>query len=99
MPPSRSARVGRAATDRIHTVAIGATDGNIMAAIITTQTTRNAESDSPIVPGPTPISWACAIVTIQANTAKRQSPIHHGNRSRERGDGRRAPVGARRQPS
>ena len=31
---------------------IGATDGNIIAVIITTHSARNAASDSPIVPGP-----------------------------------------------
>src|SRR3954468_8528781 len=86
-------RVGRAATDRIHKVAIGATDGNIIAAIITTHTTRKAQSDRPIVPGPTPMERACAMVTTQANAANRHSPIHHGTCSTKVGaDARRSGV-------
>src|SRR3954466_9138931 len=90
VPPTRCDRVGRAATDRIHKVAIGATDGNIIAAIITTHTTRKAQSDRPIVPGPTPMERACAMVTTQANAANRHSPIHHGTCSTKVGaDARR----------
>ncbi len=73
--------VGRAATERIHTTAIGATDGNIIAVIITTQTPRNAASESPIVPAPTPIEPAQVMVTTQATAAITHRPIHHGRAS------------------
>src|ERR1035437_7222959 len=78
MPTTRSRVVGRAATERIQTTAIGATDGNIMAAIITSQTDRNAASESPIVPAPTPIGPTQVIVATQASAAIRHRPIHQG---------------------
>jgi hypothetical protein len=70
--------VGRAATERIQTTTIGATDGNIIAAIITGQTNRNAVSESPIVPAPTPIGPTQGIVATQARAAIRHRPIHQG---------------------
>jgi len=78
MPTMRSRELGRAATERIQTIAIGATDGNIIAAIMTTQMGRNVARDSPIVPGPTFIVPAHATVAAHASAAMRQSPIHPG---------------------
>ena len=51
---------------RVHSTATGATDGNIIAAIITTHTPRKGSNARPIVPGPLPMLWASAIVTTQA---------------------------------
>src|SRR5664280_2849747 len=78
MPATRSCVVARAATERIQTIAIGATEGNIIAAIITSQTDRNAVSESPIVPGPAPIGPAQVIVTTHPSAAIRHRPIHQG---------------------
>src|ERR1017187_1918336 len=78
MPTTRSRELGRAATERIHTIAIGATDGNIMAAIMTTQMGRNVARDIPIVPGPTFIVPAHAMIAAHASAAMRHSPIHPG---------------------
>lgn len=78
MPNTRSRELGRAATERIHTMAIGATDGNIMAVIMTTQMGRNVARDIPIVPGPTFIVPAHSMVAAHASAAMRHSPIHPG---------------------
>src|ERR1035437_10333196 len=78
MPTTRSRELGRAAPERIHTIAIGATDGNIIAAIMTTQMGRNVARDIPVVPGPTFIVPAHAMVAAHASAAMRHSPIHPG---------------------
>ena len=49
-----------------------------MAAIITTQSARNASNVRPIVPGPMPIPFAWSTVTIQASAASAHSASHHG---------------------
>ena len=49
-----------------------------MAAIMTTQMGRNVARDIPIVPGPTFIVAAHAMVAPHASAARRHSPIHPG---------------------
>src|SRR5262249_38181315 len=59
-------------------IAIGATDGNIIAVIIATQSARNAGRASPIVPGPMPMPDAWRTVTNQARTASAVNATHAG---------------------
>ena len=69
---------------RVHSTATGATDGNIIAAIITTQTPRKGSRARPIVPGPLPMLSASAMVTTQAAAASAARAIH-GRASWRRG--------------
>lgn len=78
MPVTRSCVVALAATERTQMIAIGAAEGNIIAAIITIQTDRNAARESPIVPWPAPIGPAEVMVTTHASAATRHRPIHQG---------------------
>src|SRR5712691_11256065 len=78
-PFTRCHAVSRTDTDRIQTTTMGATGGNIIAVIITTQSARNARSVTPIVPGPLPMPLAWSTVTIHAKAASRQSAIHHAS--------------------
>src|SRR6188474_910252 len=76
-PLTRSQAVARTDTDRVHTTTIGATEGSIMAAIITTHNARKARNVRPMVPGPMPIPLAWSTVTTQASAASTPSPSHH----------------------
>jgi hypothetical protein len=61
-----------------HMIAIGATEGNIIAAIMATHIAMKSGSAIPIVPGPMPIPLAWAIVTAQASRARAKSAAHAG---------------------
>ena len=50
---------------RVQSTATGATDGNIIAAIISTHSPRKTGSARPMVPGPLPMLRACATVIAQ----------------------------------
>ena len=63
---------------RVHSTATGATDGSIIAAIITTQSPRKGSSARPIVPGPLPMLRARMTVTAQATAASAATAIHGG---------------------
>ena len=78
IPATRSRVLDRAETERIHNNAIGATDGNIIAVIMTTQTGRNAANEIPTGPVPFGIVPFDATVRAQANAAIRHKPIHAG---------------------
>src|SRR3990172_3633346 len=68
----------RATIVRDHRIATGATDGNIIAAIITTHIVMNSGRLIPIVPGPTPMPRAWSSVTSQASTASRTRAAQAG---------------------
>jgi hypothetical protein len=58
----------------IQRIAVGATDGNIIATIMTTQTTRNDEiGGTPIIIG---IMAVCCAVTAHARSAIARNAIH-----------------------
>jgi hypothetical protein len=42
--------------ERVQRIATGATEGNIIAAIIAVHITTNAKNDTPVVPAPLPIA-------------------------------------------
>src|SRR5439155_2170378 len=60
---------------RTYSDAVGATDGSIIAAIITTHSRRKPARPSPIVPIPAPMSAARRIVTAHATAAAANSPL------------------------
>src|SRR6516165_11321786 len=77
--PIRAARAGPAEAPlirRVHSTATGATDGSIIAAIITTHSPRKGSSARPIVPGPLPMSRASMTVTTHAPAASSPTAIH-----------------------
>src|SRR6516165_842644 len=73
---TRPRPVAPLAIKRVHSTPTGATDGNIIAAIITTHTPRKGSSARPMVPDPLPISLAKTIVTAHATTASAATAIH-----------------------
>src|SRR5258708_1785332 len=66
------------AISRVHSTATGATDGSIIAAIMTTHSPRNGSNPRPIVPGPLPMLWASPSVTAHAIAARTATAIHGG---------------------
>jgi hypothetical protein len=62
--------------NRVHSTATGATDGSIIAAIITAHSPRNGSNARPIVPGPLPMSRASVTVTTHATAASAATAIH-----------------------
>lgn len=78
IPATRSRVLDRAETERIHNKAIGATDGNIIAVIMTIQTGRNETNEIPIVPIPLGAVPVDATVRVQAIAAIRHRPIQPG---------------------
>src|SRR5215471_3334269 len=79
------------AIKRVHSTPTGATDGSIIAAIITTHSPRKGSSARPMVPGPLPISRAKTMVTAHAATASAATAIH-GTTSWRRGRACKGPV-------
>ena len=80
----RAARAGPADPPpirRVHSTATGATDGSIIAAIITTHSPRKGSSARPMVPGPLPMLRASMMVTAHA-TAASAATATHGTASR-----------------
>jgi hypothetical protein len=73
---ARTAPVDPRVIDRAHKMAVGATDGNIIAAIMVTHIARNRGSCVFIVPAAMPIPLACRTVTTQARTASSNSAVH-----------------------
>ena len=69
---------------RVHSTATGATDGSIIAAIITTHSPRKGSSSRPMVPGPLPMVRASMRVTAHAAAATAATAIH-GTASCRRG--------------
>src|SRR5262245_48272110 len=64
------------AIKRVHSTPTGATDGSIIAAIITIHAPRKGSRARPIVPGPLPISRAKTMDTAQATTASAATATH-----------------------
>ena len=61
---------------RVHSTATGATEGSIIAAIITTHSPRKGSSVRPMVPGPLPMVRASMTVTAHATAASAATAIH-----------------------
>src|SRR5215472_11013623 len=61
---------------RAHSTATGATDGSIIAAIITTHSPRKGSSARPMVPGPLPMPRASMTVTTHAPAASSPTATH-----------------------
>jgi hypothetical protein len=77
--PIRRPRAGPAeapAIRRVHSTATGATDGSIIAAIITSHSPRKGSSVRPMVPGPLPMCRARRTVTAHATAASAATAIH-----------------------
>jgi hypothetical protein len=62
--------------ERVHSTATGATEGSIIAAIITTHSPRKGSSAKPMVPGPLPIVRASTRVTAHAAAASTATAVH-----------------------
>jgi hypothetical protein len=62
--------------NRVHNTATGATDGSIIAAIITAHSPTKGSSARPIVPGPLPMCLASITVTTQATAASAATAAH-----------------------
>jgi hypothetical protein len=62
--------------NRVHSTATGATDGSIIAAIITAHSPRRGSSARPMVPGPLPMSLASITVGAHAAAASAATAIH-----------------------
>src|SRR5215475_2821907 len=68
---------------RVHNTATGATEGSIIAAIITTHSPRNGTSARPMVPGPLPIWRLTTTVTAHAAAASAATAIQGTASSRD----------------
>ena len=78
MRPTRTTPVERPAIERVQSTATGATDGSIIAAIMSTHSARKRANERPIVPGPIPMSVACWAVMTHAMAASAVRAIHGG---------------------
>ena len=61
---------------RVQSTATGATEGSIIADIITSHSPRNGSSARAIVPGPLPMLRASRMVTTHATPASAATAIH-----------------------
>ena len=71
----RPGPAGAPAIKRVHSTATGATDGSIIAAIITSHSPRKGSSARPMVPGPLPMVRASRTVTPHATAASAATAI------------------------
>ena len=80
---------------RAYSATVGATDGNIIAAIITTQTPRNQPSAPSAVPGPSSIPAMRSAVDHHATAASANSSAIRPRRARAAAKRRRQAASAR----